>query len=749
MIDTLIAGVGLSGAWLVTYLVHSTVLILGVWLVSRWAAGRPRLVDGLWKVALVGGIVTATAQVGLDVRPAAGTVDLESELAMLATLDVGAPALPEPEQSEPALSPAQAQPPDERRSPGRLSAALDAEIAAAKPAETPPRSSDRQDFAVTVPASEPPVATGGVMVWVGAAIAIWLALASLFTLAIAVAWFRLSRRLGDREEIIDGSLPLALHRMMVKSSVPDRIRLTSSPRLDVPIAFGVRRREICMPARAISELSDDQLEAMLAHEFAHLLRRDPRWRLLTMTVKAVLFVQPLNRLVSRRMDESAEMLCDDWAAAQTKHPLALARCLTEVAGWVVHPVAGAPVVAMAGHRSGLGQRVRRLVDGSPRTDGTRLTRWFGAVAVGVLGLVVMVAPGASGTPAAVAASAPPPDLSVGSNPAVAAPVAPVAPLRELEAERLLGGLAAAGDGAVSAGRQTVTTTLPQLVQLLDLEGELGELDEDQLEELLDRVLEGILDADIDIDLDGLDVEIEIPDLFHLELDLDLDGDDADDQHHGHPGHPEVINPFDEADHQHPGHTDHPKVVDPFDGLELPEPFELPEFDVEIEWGGNTWKWDHRRARDLGDKVRRKLQQAQRKAQRAQRKAEQARRKAEELVDRWSHERVLELGDKVRRKADKALRRARKARQKAEQARRNAEALGREAYNQARKRWHSVDSPREMEELRREAQRNVREFDRHVRQRDANRSRLEEKLRAAKRRHQQEVEQLMERYGEQL
>ena len=63
-------------AWLLTYALHSTVLIGGAWLLlHRWRT-TPAVADVIWKTALLGGILTATAQSAIDRRPA-GTFFLE------------------------------------------------------------------------------------------------------------------------------------------------------------------------------------------------------------------------------------------------------------------------------------------------------------------------------------------------------------------------------------------------------------------------------------------------------------------------------------------------------------------------------------------------------------------------------------------------------------------------------------------------------------------------------------------------
>ncbi|MGD9253295.1 MAG: hypothetical protein PVG92_05125, partial [Holophagae bacterium] len=65
-------------SWLLTYLLHSTVLLGVAWLVSR-SLGNRRLAlqEMILRAALVGGLLTATLQVGLGVEPAGGALAVE------------------------------------------------------------------------------------------------------------------------------------------------------------------------------------------------------------------------------------------------------------------------------------------------------------------------------------------------------------------------------------------------------------------------------------------------------------------------------------------------------------------------------------------------------------------------------------------------------------------------------------------------------------------------------------------------
>ena len=68
------------------------------------------------------------------------------------------------------------------------------------------------------------------------------------------------------------------------------------------------RGEICLPQQALTQLDAEQQAALLAHELAHVARRDPLWLLLSGALECLFFFQPLIRVASRRMQDCAEYL---------------------------------------------------------------------------------------------------------------------------------------------------------------------------------------------------------------------------------------------------------------------------------------------------------------------------------------------------------------------------------------------------------------------------------------------------------
>src|SRR5258705_1957093 len=91
-------------AWLLTYLIHSTVLLGIAWLVTRGKRLEPAASDLLWKVALLAPLVTGTIQSRLELStPAAVRLPVAASSAAMPTAD--SPATRSPTRSSTVRSP--------------------------------------------------------------------------------------------------------------------------------------------------------------------------------------------------------------------------------------------------------------------------------------------------------------------------------------------------------------------------------------------------------------------------------------------------------------------------------------------------------------------------------------------------------------------------------------------------------------------------------------------------------------------
>jgi hypothetical protein len=155
------------------------------------------------------------------------------------------------------------------------------------------------------------------------------------------------------------------------------VTLSCSRTLRVPVAFA---REICVPVRALRELPHDELRALLAHEAAHVVRRDAAWLAIVAAVRALGWWQPLNLVAAARLRLAMELCCDERAAAEPHERAALARCLITVAEWSVEEYPGFP--AMASRGSALRRRLETLLDDVPRRH-RRKGPWLAVTSVAV------------------------------------------------------------------------------------------------------------------------------------------------------------------------------------------------------------------------------------------------------------------------------------------------------------------------------------------------------------------------------
>jgi HEAT repeat protein/beta-lactamase regulating signal transducer with metallopeptidase domain len=369
-------------AWLLTYLIHSTVLLGVAWLVTRRWSLEPSASDLLWKVALLAGLVTGTIQSRLPVSTPA-TVMLPTAAAPTAgSLTAGSPTVGVPTAGSPAQAP----------NPG-----------------TP---GSRPGSVEATPSHGPSLALMVVLLWGAIALASCLYYVARRLILIG--------RLADRRPVSDGALAATLAELQYTTGYRRRVRLTMARTISSPVALGLS--EICVPELAISELGAEQQRSMLAHELAHLARRDSLWLAGASLIERFFFFQPLNRLARRELETTAEYLSDEWAMRKTGSAVSLAKCLATVAEWIQASPLGVPVAGLAERRSLLVSRISRLLEGRLSSTPASRRGWALAAALGVVATVAAAPRVSQGV--VTSAGSPTADSSTAASPAAGAPNAP-------------------------------------------------------------------------------------------------------------------------------------------------------------------------------------------------------------------------------------------------------------------------------------------------------------------------------------
>lgn len=174
-------------------------------------------------------------------------------------------------------------------------------------------------------------------------------------------------RLRERVAIL--STRMGLHR---------RVQVVASSRADGPSVIGWLRPVILLPPATLMGLTATQLDAVLAHELAHIRRHDYLVNVLQMVAETLLFYHPAVWWVSNRLRIERELCCDDEAVRVSGDATAYAKALVTMAKLQV------PVMAMGSTGGSLPDRVRRLL-GAGQAEPRR------SAALGALALAVMFA----------------------------------------------------------------------------------------------------------------------------------------------------------------------------------------------------------------------------------------------------------------------------------------------------------------------------------------------------------------------
>jgi|HubBroStandDraft_6_1064221.scaffolds.fasta_scaffold00330_5 beta-lactamase regulating signal transducer with metallopeptidase domain len=181
----------------------------------------------------------------------------------------------------------------------------------------------------------------------------------------------------------------AIRKTVADFSSARSLTLATSEQVSVPAALGFFKPMIVIPAWALRELSPEELNIILLHEFAHLRRRDAWTNLLQKMVRAVFLFHPAVWWIENRLSLEREMACDDQVLAETANPRGYAKCLIGLLersfarrGWAM-----AQAVVHRAHEASL--RLEQILDVS-RPETRRVSK-FALGLVGTFSLVSLMA----------------------------------------------------------------------------------------------------------------------------------------------------------------------------------------------------------------------------------------------------------------------------------------------------------------------------------------------------------------------
>jgi beta-lactamase regulating signal transducer with metallopeptidase domain len=210
-------------------------------------------------------------------------------------------------------------------------------------------------------------------------VSVWLVGVTVLLLHTFRGWYQIRRLHTAAIARAPSSWQPAANRLAQQLRLRKPVRVVEFTRVDVPAVLGWLRPVIILPVAAIAQLSPTQVEAVLAHELAHVRRHDYVVNLLQRVAEAVLFYHPAIWWISARVREEREHCCDDLAIEICGDRDSYATALAELESRRIT----APVLGLAATDGPLLSRVRRIlqVSGPDRIQGPNWTLTVALVAL--------------------------------------------------------------------------------------------------------------------------------------------------------------------------------------------------------------------------------------------------------------------------------------------------------------------------------------------------------------------------------
>lgn len=211
----------------------------------------------------------------------------------------------------------------------------------------------------------------------------WMAGVSVLTVRSLGGWIILVRFKRQNAFPAEPAWQQRMTRLARRLRISRAVQLCESALAEAPAVIGWMKPIVLLPASALSGLTAEQLEALLAHELAHIRRHDYLINLFQTCVETLLFYHPAVWWIGKRIRAERENCCDDLAVQICGDALSYARALTQME----QIRSEAPRLAMAANRGPLLERIQRLI-ARPQPVRSGSAVW---IAIGAITLIVVTA----------------------------------------------------------------------------------------------------------------------------------------------------------------------------------------------------------------------------------------------------------------------------------------------------------------------------------------------------------------------
>ena len=187
----------------------------------------------------------------------------------------------------------------------------------------------------------------------------WIIGSILFLIRFSGAYIYL-RYIIKQSKLESPILLNGLRTLKKKYNIHRSVIIRESIRITTPMVMGYVKPVILFPLGLANQLSMQEVEAILAHELAHIKRHDFLFNLLQSLAEIVFYYHPAIWYISSKIRYERENCCDDMAIAMTGNSVSYAKTLVKLQD-IKHQNL-IPALAFSGNKSEFSQRIFRILN---------------------------------------------------------------------------------------------------------------------------------------------------------------------------------------------------------------------------------------------------------------------------------------------------------------------------------------------------------------------------------------------------
>jgi len=217
-------------------------------------------------------------------------------------------------------------------------------------------------------------------------VTIWLLGILTFTLKFIGGLAYTQRLKYYRISLVSAEWQKKFRELCIRLGISKTVKIYESTLAKVPMVIGLIKPIILLPVSAFTGLSPKQLESIIVHELAHIIRRDYLVNILQSVVEILFFYHPAAWWINGVIRAERENCCDDIAIEQTGDSVNYAKALANIQEQLL--LKENLAMAITGHKNRLLKRINRLLN-QPKMK-TNFIEGFTASCIIFLGIFAIV-----------------------------------------------------------------------------------------------------------------------------------------------------------------------------------------------------------------------------------------------------------------------------------------------------------------------------------------------------------------------